>query len=607
MAQKSYFSTLFFNTNMKKFVYLFLFFSAFTVFSQNEQLAQNYYERGEFEKAELSYDELFKSNPNNTVYFQRLVDCYQQLLKFDKAEKTIQERMDRFKQSYLLVELGYNFQLQKNQAKADKLYDEAIASIDVNISNVYSVANTFEKKVLIERALISYEKAVKKDSNLQFNYQMAMLYGQQGKQDLMIEKFLDEVYLNPQSQVVVQNQLTRFMSEDSEETFNLLLKKSLLLRAQKNQDIFWNQFLSWFYVQQKDYGKAFIQEKAIYKRNPETFSNIVNLGQLAIEENEDDIAKEILTFVLENTNDLELLIQAHYFLTDLKINKAAEKDYSKIHDEIELLLKEFGISPYTISLQTLQAHFTTFNLKNPERGKEILRNALDLPLNKYQSADVKMELADILLYEEKFNQALIYYAQIEEDLKNDVIGHEASLKVAKTSYFKTDFEWAMTQLKVLKSSSTQLIANDALELFLLLNDNTIADSTQVALKEFAKGDFLLYQKRDNEALVQFQKILKENKEKEIEDETLLRIGMTYEKLGDYANALTNYQIILDQFKESIYTDEALFFSAELYNKKLNLPEKAKEFYEKVIFNHQDSIYFVEARKKYRLLRGDTTL
>ena len=81
--------------------------------------------------------------------------------------------------------------------------------------------------------------------------------------------------------------------------FKESLRKALVLQSQKSQDIFWNHYLSWFYVQQKEYGKAFVQEKAIYKRNPETFSNIVNLGKMAIDEDIQDAAQEILTFVLE--------------------------------------------------------------------------------------------------------------------------------------------------------------------------------------------------------------------------------------------------------------------------------------------------------------------
>jgi tetratricopeptide (TPR) repeat protein len=218
-----------------------------------------------------------------------------------------------------------------------------------------------------------------------------------------------------------------------------------------------------------------------------------------------------------------------------------------------------------------------------------------------------MELADILLLDEKFNQAIIYYAQIEDDLANDQIAHEAGLKMAKASYYKGDFEWAQKQFTVLKSSTSQLIANDSMELFLLISDNTVEDSTQVALKKFAKADFLAYQNKNAEALQLFETILTQHKGEKITAVTLLRIGKLYEKQNNFPQALNYYQQIIDQYAEEIYIDEALFFSAEIYRKQLPDIAKAKTYYEKIIFSHEDSIYFVEARNNYRKMRGDTNL
>jgi tetratricopeptide (TPR) repeat protein len=592
---------------MKKlFLFITLSFSLFAL-AQNEQLAQYYYEKGDFEKAKMGYEELSLSVPQNTPYFLRTVDCYQQLKQFDSAEKAIQTRLNKYNQGNLLVELGYNFQLQKNEAKAKIFYDQALDRIKKNPNEVYGIATSFEKKVLLEYALKSYQTASAVEPQFNFNYQNGLLYGQLGNTEMMISTFLDESYATPQNSIMIQNQLSRFMSDDSDGNFSEMLRKGLILRVQKSQDLFWNRYLSWFYVQQKEFSKAFIQEKAIYKRNSESLSNIVNLAHLAVEEDDQEMAVEILEFVLENTKDRELLIQAHTYLISIKIEKAKEKDFANINTEIEGLLAEYEISPFTLSLQLIQAHFVAFKLKNPEQGRAIIKKALDLRLDDYKVAQVKMELADILLFEEKFNQALIYYSQIEMDLKSDVVAHEASLKAAKTSYFKTDFVWALKQFKELKSANTQLIANDALEYFLLINDNTAADSTQTALKEFAKGDYLLYQNRNQEAIAQFQSILKKYKGQEIEAVTLLRLGKIYEKTADYDLALSHYQEIIDHHNDGIYIDEALFFSAEIYNKKLKEADKAKPLYEKIIFNHEDSIYFVEARKNFRQLRGDTNL
>ncbi|TRW22829.1 tetratricopeptide repeat protein [Flavobacterium zepuense] len=591
---------------MKKLFLYIAFVCSFSAFAQNEQLAYNYFEKGEFEKALVIYEALAKSQPGNTFYIQKIAASQQQLNQFDKAGKLLADMYDKTGQPLLLVEIGYNYQRQKDQAKADKFYKQAIDAVAQNPSNVYSVANTFEQKVLVQQAIKTYDAATAVNKSMNFDYQVALLQGQLGNMDLMIEKLLAYSYSNQQNLVVVQNQLSRFMNEEGgNETFNASLRKALLLNTQKTQDIFWNRFLSWFFVQQKEYGKAFIQEKAIFKRDPDMFFNIVNLSKMAMEENEDATAREILAFILQNTKEPELLMQAQFDLLTMDIEVAQEKDYPALKQRIDTLMAEYGVTPYSLDLQILKADFEAFHLKDTKLAVATLEKALQLQLSKYQQAEVKMKLSDVLLLDEKFNQAIIYYAQIEEDLKNDAVGHMASLKVARSSYFKGDFKWAEKQLKVLKSNASQLIANDALEIYLLIIDNTAEDSTQTALKKFAKADFKLYQNKKAEALAGFKELLASDQTKSIQDVTLLRIGKIYESQGQNDLALEQYQKIIENYKEGIYVDEALFFSAEIYNKKLQQPEKAKPLYEKVLFEHQDSIYFIEARKQFRLLRGDT--
>jgi tetratricopeptide (TPR) repeat protein len=587
---------------------LFIFFSfTLVAMAQSEQLAQNYFERGEFEKAQIAYEELAATQPSNYNFFQKTIECYQQMEWFDKAEAAIQSRYSKYKTSNLLVELGYNYQLQKNQEKAQKQYQLALDRIQKNPIEVYQIAAVFEKKSLLDYALQAYQLAITKEPKYSFNYQMGLIYGQKGQTDLMIERFLEESFLNQQNLVLIQNQFSRFLQEDVNDIFSLELRKALLVRVQKSQDLFWNEYLSWYYIQQKEYSKAFIQQKAIFKRNPEVFSNIANLAFLAMNENEDEVATEIFGFVIENTKDLDLQIQSHTFLMQIKIKKATAKEYESIDLAFNELIKKYGVTPYSFSLLKLKAHFVSFYKNNAEEGKSILKNMLQLPLNRDQLAQTKMELADILLFEEKFNQALLYYSQIEADSNNNPVGQEASLKIAKTSYYKADFDWAEHQLKILKSATTQLIANDAMDLFLLLTDaKKEEDSLRVALTKFSRADFLHFQNKNQEAIAAFKALLEEQKGFELEPATLLRMGTIYQEIDDIDQALLYYNLIIANHKESIYIDEANYFSGELLMKKQD-NEQAKLRFEQIIMNHPDSIYYVDAQKKYRKLRGDKDL
>lgn len=581
--------------------------NSFWVSAQNEQLALQYFDDGEFEKALTIFEESSQKQPSNFFFFQKIIECQQQLKQYDKAEEVILKRKDKNNQPLLLIELGYNYQLQKNTDKAEKNYDLAIQEVEKEPNYAYQVANSFEKKVLLEWALKAYETAQKKNPKLNFDYQSALLHGQLGKLDLMLQKLLDYSYANQENTALVQNQLSRFLLDDVNGAFANEIKKGLLLKTQKSQDVYWNQFLSWYFVQQKEYGKAFVQEKAVYKRNPDSFYNIVTLAKLAIDEKQNEEATSILTFVLENTDNLDLQMQAHHFLVSMEIESAIEKDYLAIDLKLQGLLKKYGITPFSLDLQILTAHFEAFYLKQTNLGKQLLQNALQLPLNIREESRVKMELADIMVYDEKFNQAILYYAQVEENLKNDVIAHEASFKLAKANFYKRDFDWTLQQVKNLKQSPSLLIANDAVELFLLIEDNSVEDSLRIALQDYAKADFQLYQKKNDEALQSFLTILQKHKGKSIEESTLFKVGRIYEEKNDYAKAIQYYQNILEQHKDGIYKDEALFFSAEIYRKHLLDNEKAKQLYEKIVLEHPDSLYFTESRKQYRTLRGDSTI
>lgn len=592
---------------MKKIACTIFFFISLIIAAQSEQLALDYYEKGEFEKALTLLEQIGTKQPSNYYFFQKIIDCYQQLEQFDKAEKAILERKKRYDQPILYIDLGYNYQLQKEENKAVKQYELALKEIENQPAYAYQIGSGFEKKVLVEWALKAYEKGQEVNPELNFDYQIALLQGQLGNIELMTDKLLDFAYEKQDNTAIVQNYLTRFIADEAQSTFLNYLKKTLLLRTQKKQDVYWNQFLSWLYVQQKEYGKAFIQEKAIYKRNPESLDAILSLAYMAVDDKQQTDAISILEYVLENTNDVSQQVAAHTLLMQLKIEEATPSEYAKIDADLNHLLEKFGFQSTAITLIKLQAHFKAFYLNQSQESSLLLNKALKLRLNNREISEIKIELADVLLFDEKFNQSILYYAQVEENMKNDVLAHEASMKMAKANYYKNDFDWALQQVKVLKQSSSLLIANDAVELFLLIKDNSYEDSTRVALTSFAKADLLLYQNKEEQALSGFVSILEKYKGDTIEDETLYRIATIYSKRKEYQKAIDYYNQILDHHADGIYVDEALFFSAEIYRKYLDDPEKAKPLYEKIIFEHADSIYFTEARKQFRILRGDANL
>ena len=592
---------------MRVFLIFFVLCYSHIVSAQDDFLAKQYFNDGDFDKAVVFYEKLVDKNPRRTDYSEGLIACYQQLERYKDAEEFLLEKIKQGNTyPILLIELGYNHALQNAPEKASEYYEQALMRIGDNPNLGYSIALRFQKYSLLDYALKAYSKAMELNPKLDYNYQMARIYGEQGDIDKMYDAYLNLLINGKTSKSNVLRSLDDFVSSDPENENNIKLKKILLKHAQQDPDLLWNDLLSWLFVQQKEYNSAFRQEKAIFKRmEGGTIQRLVNLGELALNDNENEIAKSIFEYISEKSLDEVTRLNAQLNLIDIQLLDENKKTVSEIDALFKSLIETHGYKSQTLQLQIAYANFLTFKMDRPEPAIEILKRCLDLPLNARGKAYVKLALGDILVFDKKFNQALIYFSQVQKSLKNDVLGQNARFKVAQTSFYKGDFDWALTQLKVLRSSTSQLIANDAMQLSLLIADNSLEDSTQTALKKYARADLLAYQKKTQDAIDVLDDILQNHKGEKIEDEALLKQGELLTLIKDYEAAIFNYQKITEFYANDILADDAYFALGELYRNVLNEPQKAKEQYEKIIYNYQDSYYFPQARKNFRMLRGDS--
>lgn len=591
--------------------YALLFISYFVLlnssFTQEDFLAKQYFQDGDFEKAVVFYENLVKKNSRRTDYSEALVACYQQLERYQDAEAFLQKKIS---QTYVFptffIELGYNYALQNQAEKSSEFYQKAIRKIEENPNFGYSIGYRFQKYALLDEAVEAFTKAMAVKPDLNYNFQLARIYGEQGEIEKMYQSYLQLIYEGKSSRSNVLRNINDFISENPNNENNVKLRKTLLANAQKNPDVLWNELLSWLFIQQNQFKQAFAQEKAIYKRSEgSNLDRIRNLGEITQENDDLETAVNIFEYMVANANQPNVKLDAQLSLIDIELLSATGKKLDVVEKKFEALLEEYGYQNNLLQLQIAYANFLTFKKERPNPAIAILKNTLDEPLGRFGMAYIKMALAEILVFDQRFNEALIYFTQVQKSLKNDVLGQDARYKVAQTSFYKGDFDWALTQLKVLRSSTSQLIANDAMQLSLLISDNSLEDSTQTALKKYARADLLAYQKKTQQAVDVFEDILQNHKGEKIEDEALLRQAELLEVQGRYEAAEFNYVKIIEFYSQDILADDALFALGKLYEKHLNAPEKAKPQYEKIIYNYQDSYYFPQARKNFRRLRGDS--
>jgi tetratricopeptide (TPR) repeat protein len=588
---------------MKKTIILFFIFISSLSYGQNDYLlAEKYYTDGAYEKATPLFKVLFDKNPFNTTYLKRLISVYQETSQFETVDKLLKQRLIKHPtHTYLNVELGYNYERQHQKETAKLYYDKAINSIKANPRMGGFIGRLFKDNALLDYAILAFEETMRYNKNANYKFQIARIYGEKGAFEKMFTSYIDLIDKEENALSFVQQSTSRYITDDRLNNNNVLFKKALIKKSVSNPKDVWNRLLSWLFIQQKEYEKAFIQEKALYNRNPEYIVNILDLGYNSYSNNAFETAKKSFDFILEKSPFIDQVLIANLY----SVKIAIATNQQNIDSLFDAIFTRYGKKSATLKIQLEYADYLTFKKNAPEKAITVLTNALEIATSKFQKAAIKLKLGDVNVFIGNYNRALIYFSQVQTSIKNHPLAQQARFKVAQTSYFKNDFKWAFAQLKVLKASTTQLIANDALDLFLIISDNQPKDSLDLGLQLYAKADLFSFQNKNTQAIDTLQKVITEYKGQEIEDEALFKQASLYTKTKQFLKAINNYTQIITLDKEGIFVDDSLYQIAEIYYNQLKNTEKASEYYQKIIFEHPSSIYLVDARKKYRKIRGDT--
>lgn len=591
--------------------YIALFFMlliATAGYGQNKALADNYFKQGDYEKALEIYLELYKQAPNNYTVFIDLVKTHQELEHYVEAQELLEEKSETIKNPQLLVELAQNSFLQQKEEEAKQYYLQALERIEERSMYAASVGQTLEKFNLLDWAEEVYKLALDESpTNMSLGLRLAKLYGEQAKMEEMFLAFIELIKNDPRYTNIAQHTFTNYIQEDKDTEANRIFKRVLMQKIQQEPELLYYDLLSWVFVQEKDYPKAFVQEKAIRRRDPdEGLRRVKDLAQLTYQDEIYKLTSEIANYILEEAEveDIQTIFDAEHLLLQIEVATTKESEYPKVVSHFKELIGKYKEQSNVAILEMDYAKFIAYKLGQKKEAIQQLKDILKRKPARYTEARIRLLLGDILVTDNQFNPALIQFTHVQRNMEGQALSHEANFKIAQTSYFKGDFKWALTQLNVLKRATTQLIANDAMFLDLRIQDNVLDDSTHTSLKDFAAADLLILQGNTNHAITKLKDILVNHEGKSIIDDTHYKLGELYYELNNYEQAAEHWEVVVQEHAYDLLADAAFYKLGLLYEEKLNQPEKAMTYYEKVIFNHSDSIYFVDARKRFRKLRGD---
>ncbi len=583
----------------------------FAIFAQDtdEQLANYYYGNGDCEKALPYLEKVYQENPSKFV-FSRYLECSRQLKGDKEVIKLLKNQIKAFPQEYeYQVALGKEYETQGDQKNADKTFLEIIDNMLPYSSDVIKVQRAFSALGKPELALQALEKGRKIiQGNYPLNIQFAEVYGELGRIEEMIDEYLGLIDYQSSMITTIQRIMPRMVDfEDADSKSFNYLKTGLVKRIQKDpNNVAYADMLIWMFVQNKNFEAALMQAKALDKRTTKDGREVFELGRLAAANKDFTAARKAFKYVVEAGSEYPYYYSAESALLNTRyLEITTNRNYSneELQEtivEYEAALSRIGERASALTILRELAHILAFYANEPMKAKAQLekgmtfRGATDL-----MRAELKTALADVLVILDDVWEASLLYMQVEKEFKYEPIGFEAKFKNARIFYYSGDFVWAQSQLDVLKSSTSKLIANDAMKLSVFITSHLGLDSNYAVMKKFSTADLLLEQHRYNEAFIVFDSIQRQFPYHGVVDDVLLRKGIANEQQGLWVVAIAYYEEILEKFGKEILADDAAFRLGNIYENHLVDTVKAKEYYFKILKEYKDSLYSTEARKRYR--------
>ena len=559
------------------------------------------------EKTLSTYSELYKRLPDSVYgeYVTMLIEAKQ----YKDAEKIVLIQMSNNRQNpFLHIDLGNVYAWEKNYAKAQKQYDSLVRYLNGDDILTQRIAKAFMEAGNDDYAILTYERASQiLNAPYYYNIPLARLYDKCGRIDKSIDMLL--VFIPGQGVNLenVKSLLLELMGSDSAKLQQM--QKALIRKINTDPgNAYYAELLTWIYTQKNDWDGALVQMEAVDERNKEGGRRLIDLAHSAMAAKQYDAAEKAYDDIIAQGKDVPYYIQAiseklNVAFTQLKNDSVLRPEtvngLLKLYDSFLVQYPKQYSTQTAADYAALEAQYAG----NAQKAIEILQTAIATPdTRREMGGRFKLQLADYYLLLGQVWDATLTYSQVDKEFKQDMLGEDARFRNAKVAYYRGDFVWAQKQLSILKASTSELIANDALYLSVLITEN-VEDSNYYPLERFAYADLLLFQNKDKDAESLLDSINKAFPKHPLNDDIIMKRAEIAIKHHDYNKALAHLKNIYEQYGQDVLGDDAVFMMAEIYQNNLHQPDQAKHYYEQLILDYPGSTYVQTARQRLAMLNN----
>lgn len=598
---------------MKKLILILLFcYTSFLCSAQSnadEGLAFQYYQQGQYQEASVLLEKLFNATKNDT-YFDLWYTSLIKLKKLEEAEKIAKKLIKQNpKNLHYTMALARVYQEKGQIDAANKAYSETLNNLPADEFKIREVANIFYSFQAYDLAISTFLQGRKILNNEKiFTYELLSIYRFKKDKNMLVQEYINALAQMPELLPQAESVLSSILEDNAD---YLILQTALLKKIQKEpQTEIYTKLLIWQYLQQQEYEMALRQLIAQDKRVKDDGAILFNTANTFIANQAYTTAIKAFEYIVSKGKENPYFLPAKVEMIDAKYQLVITGQFDKkaitdLATEYSSIIEEYGKTAQTVFAMKKLANLQAYYLNDLPKAEKTLEDALIITgLSAAETGQMKLDLGDIYILTQQPWEAFLIYEQVAKQFENQAVGNEAHFRSAKLSFYQGNFSYAKSQADVLKASTSQLIANDALNLSLMISDNLQSKVDSNALKMYADAEMLQFRNLPAKALIKLDSIAIAFPNNSLTDDILMAKSRIYIKTNEINNAVKVLKELIDQQGTSLWTDDALFTLADLYEKNLKNNEEAKALYQKLISDYPGSMFTTEARKRFRKLRGD---
>ncbi len=561
---------------------------------------------GQYQQALPLLEALYRERPDVYVFYDRLKQVYENLKRYDDALRLIESRLDaRAPNPALLAEKGRLLYLKGDEAAAQAAWEAAIQAAPQQSGTYRVVYQTLLELRRFDEAIRVLERARRTLSNpLVFLLDLAYLYSLDGRYKEAMEAYREFLQQDARRLGFVQTRLAPFMDEAAAREAGIAVFERAVRREPLNA--VFRQMLAWLYLRNGDYTRALDVYRALDRLEQAQGQLLLQFALQARDAGALDAARAALEDILRQSGT-SVRPEAHYELGRLYEQQALSGDTTAAHLARRMyrnFLATFPGHPLVPDALYRLARLEMDVLHHPQAADSLLTLLLDRYTDHEVAWQARFDRGRLALQAGDLGAARLAFLRLLDTRRTGPLAEAARYQLALLDFYDGAFDAALAQLDILVEDAASDVANDALTLRLLIQENRGPDSLDTPLRRYAQARLLMNRNLPEAALDSLNVLQQDVGMHPIADDVTLLRARLLRRLRRPTEALALLLEFPLRYPRSPLRDQSLYEAARIQEEDLRDHAAALDTYTRLLTEFPGSPLIPEVRTRIRHLRGE---